>query len=170
MTHELHHNDGDAVDSHDTVSRIVMGVYGVRNAAWSKAISATPALNVRNLSRARVLVFATYIGAMFLTYPAVAQFQELGERLCESGIGQILGVVFAMFSIYFLFKCIFKVMNGLDKHRSSKPGEHEEGVEQLESSASTFMAALVPALAAIFFELVGINTFSCLVQDIGIIN
>lgn len=168
MTNKPTTDQSDTADG-TLLSRAVLGVYSLRNTARLKLLRACPDITPRNLSRARVGVFIAYIGATFLTYPAAAQFQEVGSQMCESGLGDVIAVVFSLLAIYFIFKTVFRVMGGLDKHKSPKPGEHEEGVEQLESAGSTFLAALVPVLAAIFFELIGLNTFSCLEFDIGIL-
>lgn len=139
------------------------------NAARGRLIEAVDGLSLTTLSRLRMVAFAAYIASMFLTYPAYAQFQELGNRLCESGLGQVLGVVFSAFAIYYLLKFVFKVMDAMDKHKSARSGEHEAGVQKLESAGSTLGAAFVPVFAVIFFELIGINTFSCLNFDIGLL-
>lgn len=144
-------------------------LYGTRTSARDTLAQRALALDLRTLSRIRVVIFALYIGTALTAYPAMAQFQEVGEQLCSSGFGQVIAVIFSLASIYYLFKFIFKVMDALDKHRSARGGEHEASYDQLESAGSTLLAAFVPVFAAIFFELIGLNTFSCLNLNIGIL-
>lgn len=122
-------------------------------------------------TRARVkrAVIAAYVSIVVLANPVSAQFEEVGEALCDSGLGEIIAYGIALFSIVLLIKFIFMVMSALDKYDSPKPQEHEEGVDLMKSSAFTLMAALSPVLLGFLFEVVGIATFSCLELDIGIL-
>lgn len=148
----------------DFLTGIAVTIHDRKNALLRRMTYASP----KTLSRARILVFTAYIGAMVAVYPAAAQFQAVGEALCETGFGEIILAGIALFSIVLLFKFAFKVMNALDKYNSPKQHEHEEGVEQMQSSVTTFLAAVFPAAFAAILDIMGINTFSCLELDIGI--
>lgn len=122
------------------------------------------------VSQVRIAVFAVYLLSISATYPVVAQFDEVGEALCDSGFGELILYGIALFSVVLLFKVIFQVMSALDKYKSTRPGEHEEGVQKMESAVWTLVAAIAPVMLAAVFDLVGIYTFSCLELDIGIID
>lgn len=148
----------------DTLTAISTGIRTRKNRLLQRLAHAGP----KTLSRARMVVFAGYIAAVVTVSPAAAQFQEIGESLCETGFGEIILAGISLFTIILLFKFVFKVMSALDKYNSPKGHEHEEGVEQLQSSVTTFLAAVFPAAFAAMLDIMGLNTFSCLELDIGI--
>lgn len=168
MSNDVTYNRQDADDDSAFV-RMVEFLSAKRTNAVLAMGARAERLSFKTYSRLRMVAMMAYVASMFLAYPAYAQFQEVGQRLCETGLGEIVAIVFSLFSIYYLFKFIFKVMDAFDKHKSARSGEHEQAIEKMESAGSTFVAALVPMLAAVFFELVGINTFSCIELDIGIL-
>lgn len=168
MREDVTHNRQDADDSARFV-RMVEFLSEKRTDAVVAMGTRAERLSFKTYSRLRMAAMMAYVASLFLAYPAYAQFQAVGERLCETGLGEIVAIVFSLFSIYYLFKFIFKVMDAFDKHKSARSGEHEAAIEKMESAGSTFAAALVPMLAAVFFELIGINTFSCIELDIGIL-
>lgn len=128
------------------------------------------ALGYVSLSQVRITVFAVYLLSISATYPVVAQFDEVGEALCDSGFGELILYGIALFSVILIFKVIFQVMSALDKYKSTRQGEHEEGVQKMESAVWTLAAAVAPVMLAAVFDLVGIYTFSCLELDIGILS
>jgi hypothetical protein len=98
-----------------------------------------------------------------LSVPAAAQsVGELGQAMCGSGVGQLVGFVFIGAGMYYLIKSVFKTMGALDKMESTSSGTAREGKEELSGAATTGAAAFLPAVAAGIFEVLGINTVSCL--------
>lgn len=92
--------------------------------------------------------------------------------MCGGGggpnLGRIVVIVLALFAMFFLIKSVFQAMSALDKMNSPREQEHLAGKEQLNSAGTTALAALIPALAGPFFELIGINTLSCIDWSLGI--
>lgn len=127
-------------------------------------------LSLTLLSRIRTGVFAAYLALLVLVQPTLAQFDEIGDALCESGVGELIAYGFALFAVVLIIKFGFMVMAALDKYDSPKPQEHEEGVDLLKSSAFTLLAAFAPLLIGVVFELIGISTFTCWEWDIGILS
>jgi hypothetical protein len=98
-----------------------------------------------------------------LSVPAAAQsVGEFGQAMCGSGVGQLVGFVFIGAAMYYLIKSILKTMGALDKMNSTNQGAAREGKEELSGAATTGAAAFLPAVAAGIFEVLGVNTVSCL--------
>lgn len=84
-------------------------------------------------------------------------------------IGRIVMTVLALAAFFFILKGVFQGMTALDKMNSPREQEHLEGKECLKSAGTSIGAALVPALAGPFFELIGISTLSCINWNLGIL-
>ena len=108
------------------------------------------------------------IGLSMLAVPAAAQLDQVGQALCNNGIGQILSIVFAAATLYFLFKAIFRGMSGLDKKGSKKPQTQQEGDNQLMGALYSGAAAFAPPIFAAILEIIGVSTISCFDFNVGV--
>ena len=108
------------------------------------------------------------IGLSMLAVPAAAQLDQVGQALCNNGIGQILSIVFAAATLYFLFKAIFRGMSGLDKKGSKKPQTQQEGDNQLLGALYSGAAAFAPPIFAAILEIIGVSTISCFDFNVGV--
>lgn len=93
---------------------------------------------------------------------AAQSVQELGTALCGTGVGQLIGLVFIAASLYYLLKGLLKGMDAMDKMGSTQSKQVREGKDKLTDAGQTAAAAFIPAVAAGIFEVLGINTVSCL--------
>lgn len=93
---------------------------------------------------------------------AAQSVQELGSVLCGTGVGQLIGLVFIAAAIYYLLKALLKGMDALDKMGSTQSKQVRAGKDKFGDAGQTALAAFVPAIAAGVFEILGVNTVSCL--------
>jgi hypothetical protein len=87
---------------------------------------------------------------------------EVGDAMCGTGIGQLVGIVFIALAMYLLVKAVARGMMAADKMGSTKQQESLEGKEKLVGAGKTGAGAFIPAVAAGIFEVMGISTVSCL--------
>lgn len=115
---------------------------------------------IGTLRRIPVVAVATILVAS--SSAAAQSVQELGTALCGTGVGQLIGLVFIAASLYYLLKGLLKGMDALDKMGSTQSKQVRAGKDKLTDAGQTAAAAFIPAVAAGLFEVLGINTVSCL--------
>jgi hypothetical protein len=108
------------------------------------------------------------IALSMLAVPVAAQLGQVGQALCNNGIGQILAIVFAAATLYFLIKAVFRAMAGLDKKGSKKPQTQQDGDAQLMGAAYSGAAAFAPPVLAAILEIIGVSTISCFDFNVGV--
>lgn len=98
-----------------------------------------------------------------MSVPAAAQsVSDVGQAMCGTGVGELVGFAFIAGSVFYLLKGVGMGMSAVDKMGSTKQKSAREGKEALAGAAKTSSAAFLPAVAAGVFEVLGINTVSCL--------
>lgn len=108
--------------------------------------------------------------AAFPTAVAAQSTTQAESMMCGTGIGVVIGIVFIVAALFFLVKAGLKFMSALDKMNSTNQGTAHEGKEKLSDAGTTAAAAFVPGVLAGFFEIMNVQTVSCLApQDWSII-
>jgi hypothetical protein len=108
--------------------------------------------------------------ALIPTTVAAQATADAESMMCGTGIGPVLGLVFVVAALFFLVKAGLKFMSALDKMNSTNKQTSYEGKEGLSDAGTTAAAAFVPGLLAGFFEVMNVQTVSCLApQDWSII-
>jgi len=97
----------------------------------------------------------------FVPATVAAQVDGAESMMCGTGIGTVVGVVF----VALLVKAGAKFMSALDKMNSTNQGTAHEGKEKLSDAGTTAAAAFVPGLLAGFFEIMDVQTVSCLTPE-----
>lgn len=125
-------------------------------------------------STLRTYALATGVTLTTFAIPAAAQDGVDGAEsiMCGGGggpnLGRIVMIVLGMLAMLFIIKAVFQAMAAVDKMNSPVEQEHIKGKQGLKSAGTTALAALIPALAGPFFELIGINTLSCIDWSLGV--
>lgn len=124
-------------------------------------------LSVRQATALPVVIMAL---AAVPTTVAAQSTTQAESMMCGTGIGDVVGIVFIIGALFFLVKAGAKFMSALDKMNSTNQGTAHEGKEKLSDAGTTAAAAFVPGLLAGFFEIMNVQTVSCLApQDWSII-
>ncbi|NKE37319.1 hypothetical protein GWG54_16140 [Natronococcus sp. JC468] len=129
----------------------------------------------RHKSTLRTYGISTGLTLTAFAIPAAAQSgaSDAESLMCGGAggpnIGRIVMIVLALAAFFFILKGVFQGMTALDKMNSPREQEHLEGKEGLKSAGTSIGAALVPALAGPFFEIIGISTLSCIDWSLGVL-
>lgn len=123
-----------------------------------------------SVRQATALPIATMGLAGATTAAAAQSVGDVESVMCGTGIGQAVGLLFIAAALYFLIKGGLKFMDALDKMNSTNQQTSHEGKAKASDAGTTASAAFVPAILAGFFEIMNVQTVSCLApQDWSII-
>ena len=115
--------------------------------------------------QATALPIVTMALAAMSTTAAAQSVAQASNVMCGTGIGQVIGVGFIIAALFFLVKGGAKFMSALDKMNSTNQGTAHQGKEKLSDAGTTAAAAFVPGLLAGFFEIMNVQTVSCLAPE-----
>lgn len=106
------------------------------------------------------------VGLVAMVMPASAQDAGAAEQaLCDSGIGEIIGVLLVLLVVGLGILSAFRAGIGLNNMGSSRSEKVQQGRSQVRGAGLALAGALAPAAIAFLLETFGIPTVSCI--DLG---
>ena len=95
---------------------------------------------------------------------------EIGQAVCQNGIGQALTLILSAIALYLLFKGGFRILTAADDMGSAKPEVRQEGKSKAKGGAITAAAGIFgPAIIATFLQILGVQTVGCFSFGDGLI-
>ena len=109
--------------------------------------------------------------AMFAMMAGSASAQSVegaDQALCESGLGQVIGIVLMLLTIGLGIFAAFRGAIGLMNMGSSRSEKVQQGRSQVRGAGLAVLGALFPAAISFILESLGVPTLSCV--DLNILN
>ena len=95
---------------------------------------------------------------------------EIGQAVCQNGIGQALTLILSAIALYLLFKGGFRILTAADDMGSAKPEVRQDGKAKAKGGAITAAAGIFgPAIIATFLQILGVQTVGCFSFGNGLI-
>lgn len=116
-----------------------------------------------------IAIPALRLASLGFVRPASAQVNTVGQAMCGTGLGQLVGVSLAAISLYLIVKGVFRGAMAFDKMGSSRSETQFEGKRKLVGAGKTTAGAFVPPMFGAMLEMVGVNTISCIDFTTGLL-